>query len=81
MAERDEFLAPDDYKPQTPQDDLDWHDDDIDPIITEENEDATEILGETAEARREALANDEDPDDEQSEDYRELVEDSMDDPE
>jgi hypothetical protein len=81
MAEQDEFLAPDDYKPRTPQDDLDWHDDDIDPIITEENEDATEILGETAEARREALANDEDPDDEQSEDYRELVEDSMDDPE
>lgn len=65
----------DDYEPRTPQDDLDYRDTDIDPLSREENQDITKELHTDPHEMRDRLADNEDPDLEQSEDIREEQED------
>lgn len=75
MAEPEEFDAPDDYQPRTPQDDLDWKDDAVDPAAQEEREDFTETLHVSAQSRKEVMDRVEDPDSDDHESYREELED------
>lgn len=69
------YTNDDGYQARLPQDDLDWTDEDTDPIIREENEDMTEIMHVDPEERREIMREDEDVESEQAEDYREELED------
>ena len=66
---------PIDYQPREPQDDLVWEDNDTDIISEETREDITETLHVDPEERREIMDEDEDPNSEQHEDYRETLED------
>lgn len=64
-----------DYEPRNPQDALDGSDRDIDPISAEENEDLSERLHRDPHELKEDMDKYEDSDTEESEDYREELED------
>lgn len=64
-----------DYEPRTPQDYLDGSDRDIDPLSTEENEDLARELNRDPHEMKDRFDRTEDPDSEESEDYREELED------